>query len=185
MGKWLISCLHTDKMFCACLDGMARDNWPSNKIEKDIQNYYDIYRFSRGVVFSNGIHFTNNRAMLVTDAKNVKEATEIFFKSWSSVDNCEHHIEPNNEIAFNNILERNNCIMKPEKEIRVCDLCGEYYPVVVEDPDYKMTYLNKPIDICNNCYSSLLNLINDKKKPTPKPTFRTEATSRTNDSSFF
>jgi hypothetical protein len=60
--------------------------------------------------------------------------------------------------------------MKPDKEIRVCDLCSEYYPVVLEDPDYKLTYLNKTLDLCNNCYDDIVRLIENKKKP--KITFK-------------
>ena len=97
MGKWIISCLHDDKMFCACLDGMMRDDWPSTPLEKDIQCYYDMYRFAH-LIYTNGIRFTNNRAMLVTDANNIKESTEIFFKAWSDSSNCDR-IEPSLETS--------------------------------------------------------------------------------------
>lgn len=59
--------------------------------------------------------------------------------------------------------------MIPEKEVRICDLCGEYYPVVLDDADYKFTYLNKQLDLCNNCYDDITRMMELKKpKPTPK-----------------
>ena len=57
--------------------------------------------------------------------------------------------------------------MKPDNEIRVCDLCGEYYPVVIENPDYKFTYLNNQLDLCNNCYNDIVRCMENKKKPKP------------------
>ena len=60
--------------------------------------------------------------------------------------------------------------MIPEKEVRICDLCGEYYPVVVDNPDYKFMYLNKQLDLCNNCYSDITKMMELKKsKPTMTP----------------
>ena len=61
--------------------------------------------------------------------------------------------------------------MIPEKEARICDLCGEYYPVVLDNPDYKFTYLNKPLDLCNNCYNDITRMMELKK---PKPTIKSK-----------
>ena len=61
--------------------------------------------------------------------------------------------------------------MIPEKEVRICDLCGEYYPVVLDNPDYKFTYLNKPLDLCNNCYNDITRMMELKK---PKPTIKSK-----------
>lgn len=65
--------------------------------------------------------------------------------------------------------------MIPEKEVRICDLCGEYYPVVLDDPDYKLTYLNKQLDLCNNCYNDITRFIDLKK---PKPTIKSQGSTR-------
>lgn len=65
--------------------------------------------------------------------------------------------------------------MKPEKEVRICDLCGEYYPVMEDNPDYKFTYLNKQLDLCNNCYDDIIRMMKSKKpKPTLKSNTRTD-----------
>ena len=53
--------------------------------------------------------------------------------------------------------------MIPEKEVRICDLCGEYYPVVLADTDYKFTYLDKQMDLCNNCYDDITRMMKSKK----------------------
>lgn len=80
MKKWLISCLHTDKLICYSLRDMEFDDWPKNPTDKYIDALYAMYRFAK-VIYSNGIRFSNNRTMLVTDAETPKEAIEIFYKS--------------------------------------------------------------------------------------------------------
>lgn len=65
--------------------------------------------------------------------------------------------------------------MIPEKEVRICDLCGEYYPVVLGDPDYKFTYLDKKLDLCNNCYDDITRMMELKK---PKPTVKSPGTTQ-------
>lgn len=65
--------------------------------------------------------------------------------------------------------------MIPEKEVRICDLCGEYYSVVLDNPDYKFTYLNKQLDLCNNCYDDITRMMKSKK---PKPTIKSQGTMR-------
>lgn len=61
--------------------------------------------------------------------------------------------------------------MIPEKEVRICDLCGKYYPVVRDNPDYKFTYLDKQLDLCNICYNDITQIMERKK---PKPTIKSK-----------
>ena len=58
--------------------------------------------------------------------------------------------------------------MKPDKEIRICDLCNEYYAVYLDAPDYEITYLNKKLDLCHNCYNIVTNTIQSRKKRSSK-----------------
>lgn len=57
--------------------------------------------------------------------------------------------------------------MKPDKEVRICDLCNEYY-AVFDDPDFEFIYLTKKLDLCHNCYNIVTNTIQSRKKRTSK-----------------
>lgn len=54
--------------------------------------------------------------------------------------------------------------MVPEKEVRICDLCGQYYPVILEKPDYEIKYLDEHLDLCNNCYDEVTRCIQRLRK---------------------
>lgn len=57
--------------------------------------------------------------------------------------------------------------MKPDKEIRICDLCNDYY-AVFDNPDFEFIYLNKKLDVCHNCYNSITRAIQQRKTGVPK-----------------
>ena len=53
--------------------------------------------------------------------------------------------------------------MKPEKEVRICDICDAFYSVY-DNPDYKFIYLNKELDVCPNCYNRITRVIQSCKE---------------------
>lgn len=53
--------------------------------------------------------------------------------------------------------------MKPETEVRICDLCNKYYSVY-DNPDYEFTYLGKKLDVCHNCYNRITKTIQSCKE---------------------
>lgn len=57
--------------------------------------------------------------------------------------------------------------MKPDKEVRICDLCNEFY-AVFDNPDYEITYLTKKLDVCHNCYNTITSAIQRRKTGVPR-----------------
>jgi len=49
--------------------------------------------------------------------------------------------------------------MKVEKEVKKCDRCGELYEVISPNPDWKISYLDEPYDLCGPCYNIIVPML--------------------------
>lgn len=53
--------------------------------------------------------------------------------------------------------------MKIEREVKKCDRCEELYEVVLNNPDWKVTYLDEPYDLCGSCYNRIAPVLKSTK----------------------
>ena len=63
--------------------------------------------------------------------------------------------------------------MKVEKEVKKCDRCGELYEVILPNPDWKISYLDEPYDLCGPCYNIIASMLKSSK-PTVKGGIKNE-----------
>ena len=57
---------------------------------------------------------------------------------------------------------------KVENTVKKCNRCDSLYEVKVCNPDWQVTYLGEPYDLCDNCYNYVVPILGKNKIQIPE-----------------